>query len=127
MYSALIIEDDNTVQAYLKRILVVKFGFTVYQAFNGIEGLKKLDESTPDVILLDHSMPFMDGVEFLQTLKKQNKYKNIPIFVISASNESDTIKEMLNLGVVDYILKPIDPEMTYERIKKAIIHLKKKG
>lgn len=125
MYSALIIDDDDTVQAYLKRILTSKFGFIVYQASNGIDGIKALQDNKPDVILLDYSMPQMNGVEFLQTIQKQDKLKDIPVLIISSSNETHIIREMIGLGVVDYLLKPIDPELTFQRIQKAIDKLKK--
>ncbi len=125
MYSALIIDDDDTVQAYLKRILTSKFGFIVHQASNGIEGIKALQDNKPDVILLDYSMPQMNGVEFLQTIQKHDKLKDIPVLIISSSNETHVVREMIGLGVVDYLLKPIDPDLTFQRIQKALDKIKK--
>lgn len=120
MNSALIVEDDRAIQALLKKILVTKFDFTVHQALNGVEGLKILKEVVPDVILLDHSMPRMDGLEFLQAIKKRTDYRNIPVLVISANKESNVVREMISLGVDDYILKPINPEQTHDRLKKVL-------
>ena len=120
MNSALIIDDDKVVQAYLKRILELKFSFTVYQALNGVEGLNFLKEIKPGLIFLDHSMPLMDGLEFLKIFRKDESNKNTPVFVISASKEIQIVKDMINLGVDDYILKPINPEATYSRILKVL-------
>ena len=122
MKSALIIDDDNAIQAYLKRFIELKFHILVYQASNGLEGLKILENIKPDFILLDHSMPEMDGLEFLKIFKKEEKNINIPVFIISASKDSQIVQEMLNLGVDDYILKPINPETTYNRILKVLTH-----
>lgn len=127
MYSALIIEDDNTIQAYLKRLMSTKFGFKVFQALNGIEGLKMLEETTPDIILLDNLMPQMNGLEFLRVIKKEDKFKEIPVFVITSSKESDIVGKMLELGVEDYILKPVEPDMINERIQGVINKLRETG
>jgi CheY-like chemotaxis protein len=125
MYSFLIIDDDPTVRAYLNRIISKKFGNSIQMVENGAEGLKYLQNSNPDVILLDISMPVMDGVEFLKTMRMIEKFKNTPVIILTAINERDIIGEMIGLGISDYILKPIRAEYTYERIQKAIETLKK--
>ncbi len=125
MYSFLIVDDDPTVRAYLSRIISKKFGTSIQMVENGVEGLKHLQNSNPDIILLDISMPVMDGVEFLKTMRKIEKFKNTPVIILTAINEKDIIGEMIGLGISDYILKPIRAEYTYERIQKAIEALKK--
>ncbi len=79
MNKALIIEDDNTVRAILKRVLTNKFGMTPLEANNGTEGLIILQNNIPDIILLDNTMPLMDGVSFLRNLRKVEKFKDIPV------------------------------------------------
>ncbi|MFZ0453935.1 MAG: response regulator [Ignavibacteriaceae bacterium] len=120
MSKALIIEDDDTVRAILKRVLVNKFNITPLEAANGKEGLSILKNNIPDIIFLDHMMPVMDGLSFLRNLRKEEKYKDIQILVITANDESDVVQEMIQMGISDYILKPIDPELTIKRIKIAI-------
>lgn len=120
MSKALIIEDDDTVRAILKRILINKFNITPLEAVNGQEGLSAVENDMPDLILLDNMMPVMDGLSFLKNLRKEEKYKDIQILVITANDESDIVQEMIKLGISDYILKPIDPELTFQRIKAAI-------
>ncbi len=120
MLKALIVDDDQTVRAYLQRILIKKFGFTILQAENGEEALKVLEKDTPDIILLDNSMPVMSGIEFLHKLRDIEKFKKVPVLVISANNERNTIKEMIDLGIIDYILKPIEAEATFKRIQNVI-------
>ena len=120
MSKALIIEDDDTVRAILKRVLVNKFNITPLEAVNGQEGLSAVENDMPDLILLDNMMPVMDGLSFLKNLRKEEKYKDIQILVITANDESDIVQQMIKLGISDYILKPIDPELTFQRIKAAI-------
>ena len=120
MYSALIIEDDASIRAVLKRIMSKKFGFNIYQAGDGMEGLKVLEETSPDLVLLDISMPVMNGIEFLQVIRHESKYKDIPVFILSAVNDRKLIKQMIDLGVNDYILKPMNVELVYERIQNFI-------
>ena len=120
MYSALIVEDDATIRAVLKRIMTKKFGFNIFQAGDGQEGLKVLQETNPDLVLLDISMPLMNGIEFLQIIRQQTKYKDIPVFILSAITDRALVKQMIELGVNDYILKPMDIEVIYERIQNFI-------
>ncbi len=125
MSSVLIIEDDHSIQAILQRIMRNKFGFEIYEAVNGIEGLKIFEKILPDLILLDISMPFMSGIEFLEAIKKEPRLKDIPVLVISANHQRELIDQMIKLGVSDYILKPMDLEATYSRIGKVIDKIKK--
>jgi CheY-like chemotaxis protein len=120
MSKALIVEDDDTVRAILKRVLINKFNITPFEAVNGKEGLDAVKNNMPDLILLDNMMPVMDGLSFLRNLRKEEKNKNIQILVITANDESDIVQEMIKLGISDYILKPIDSELTFQRIKAAI-------
>jgi len=120
MNEALIIEDDDTVRAIIKRILVNKFNITPLEAVNGKEGLNILKNNIPDIIFLDNMMPVMDGLNFLRNLRKEEKYNDIQILVVTANDDSDVVREMIQMGISDYILKPIDTELTIKRIKTAI-------
>lgn len=120
MNKALIIEDDDTVRAIIKRILVNKFNITPLEAVNGKEGLNILKNNIPDIIFLDNMMPVMDGLSFLRTLRKEEKYNDIQILVVTANDDSDVVREMIQMGISDYILKPIDTELTIKRIKIVI-------
>lgn len=114
----LVIDDDTAIRSILKRIIINKFDARVIQAASGDEGFAALQENIPDLILLDNSMPGMSGVEFLQKLRAEERLAEIPVLVVSANNERDTIQEMIKLGINDYILKPINPRITYERIQE---------
>jgi two-component system response regulator DctR len=120
----LIIEDDNIIRSYLKRMIQKRFSFNIAEAENGIIGLEAIKKVKPDIIFLDISMPEMSGLEFLEKIRQEPDYSNIPVLVLTAHNDSDTIKKILNLGVSDYILKPIDTAKTYNRIQQLIDNIK---
>jgi two-component system response regulator DctR len=125
MYNALIIEDDVTVRSYLKRIIQKKFPFNISEAENGSVGLEKMKNVKPDIIFLDISMPVMSGIEFLEHIKLDSEYSKIPVLVLTAHNDRGTIQKILQLGVSDYILKPIDPAKTFDRIQQLLDNLEK--
>ena len=120
MNKALIIEDDDTIRAILKRLLANKFNISSIEANNGKEGLRILKNTIPDLILLDNTMPVMDGVSFLRNLRKEEKFQDIPVLVLTAHDESEIVEQIIRLGITDYILKPIDPKVTFKRLKSAI-------
>ena len=116
MYNALIIEDDITVRSYVKRIIQKKFSFNISEAENGSEGLETMKKTKPDII-------FMSGLEFLEIIKLDPEYSKIPVLVLTAHNDRGTIQKIIQLGVSDYILKPIDPSKTFDRIQQLIDNL----
>lgn len=126
MNKVLIIEDDDTVRAILKRVLINKFDIRPIEATNGKEGLQILKNDIPDIILLDNTMPVMDGITFLKNLRKEEKYNDIQVLVITASDDSDIVEQMIQMGISDYVLKPIDPVLTFKRIQNAIDRINKK-
>ena len=65
----------------------------------------------------------MSGLEFLEKIKLDPAYSKIPILILTANNDRETIRKIINLGVTDYILKPIDPARTYSRIQELIDNL----
>ena len=123
MTNILIIEDDDTVRSYLKRMIQKKFEFNISEAENGRIGLEVLQKVKPDIIFLDISMPVMSGLEFLEKIKLDPAYSKIPILILTANNDRETIRKIITLGVTDYILKPIDPARTYSRIQELIDNL----
>jgi len=114
MKKVLIVDDDEIIRVFVKRILSKKFGMDVVVAVNGVDGLNVLESERPDVVFLDVTMPVMDGVEFLEIVKKNAELKNIPIIVMSAISDKSVVARMLQLGIVDYLLKPLDYEGSSE-------------
>jgi DNA-binding response OmpR family regulator len=100
----LIVEDD----AFIRDIYGVKFtneGFEVILAENGIEAVRKLEDVTPDVILLDMIMPYMDGMEVLKKIKDNQAWKSIPIIMLTNISEKEKISQGKEFGVNEYLIK----------------------
>jgi two-component system, CitB family, response regulator DctR len=112
--SVLLIEDDPMVQEINRQFVEKLDNFTVVGvADNGEAGLAKLRVQKPDLIMLDIFMPLLNGVE---TLRKIREEFAVDVIIVSAANDIHTISQMLQLGAVDYIIKPF----TFERIKQSL-------
>ncbi len=94
--------NNKLLEAFLKR------EHNIQSKESGEEALAWLENNTPDVILLDIMMPEMDGIEMLSLLKADARLKDIPVIMVTAKTEMDSIKTSLNLGAQDYVKKPID-------------------
>jgi adenylate cyclase len=94
----LIVDDDAEHRRRLSRVLEGE-GWRVTEAENGLVGLERLAESTPDLIVLDLMMPEMDGFEFLSRLRSNDALRHVPVVVITAAELTDEERERLNGGV----------------------------
>ncbi|MEW6701654.1 MAG: response regulator, partial [Bacteroidota bacterium] len=121
MLKFLVIEDDASIRELLKRLLKKKFECAVFEAENGQAGLQVLEQTVPNFVLLDITMPVMDGIETLEKIRANHKFKKIPVMVLTAMSDKKVVGNLAKLGISDYLLKPIDTEITYERIKKFIM------
>lgn len=114
----LIIEDDQVLSDVLHRKLI-KEGYDVLVAKDGQEGLDKIKQTVPDLILLDIIMPKKNGFEVLESLKHGGS--KIPIIIISNSGQSVEISRAISLGANDYLVKAeFDPEEVVSKIRKAL-------
>ena len=116
----LIIEDEEN----LKFLLVQKFteeGFDVEEAIDGEEGMKKLKENKPDLVLLDLLLPGIDGFEVLSRLKRDSNLESIPVIIISNFSQEGEIERGLKLGAIDYLIKAdLTLDKIVERVRKAL-------
>lgn len=115
-----IIEDEDI----LGKIITSKLQAESYQvtlATDGEQGINKIKEIVPDLILLDMVMPKKNGYEVLRDIKADNNIKNIPIIVISNSGQQSEIERVVDLGVQDYIIKAqFSPEEVLEKVRKYL-------
>ena len=101
----LVVDDDPKVVELLQEFLVAK-GYEVITAGDGVEGLQKVKEERPHLILLDIRMPKMDGLEVLRQLRQIDK--EVGVIMITAENEMEIAGKAMELGAFDYIVKPLD-------------------
>jgi two-component system, OmpR family, response regulator VicR len=115
----LCIEDDPEM-IDLIRLILSRRGFEVIGAAGGKEGLEKVRQQLPDLILLDLMMPDMDGWEVYQQIKADEKTKDIPVIVVTAKAQS--IDKVLGLHIAkvdDYIAKPFSPQDILNSVDKV--------
>lgn len=115
--NALIVDDDQTIRLFLRRILEGRLQCQVSEAENGKKALDVLQKFRPDFMLMDISMPEISGDELLEMLRKTPAYQNLPVIVLSAISDKEIISKLLSLGISDYLLKPMEIRSTFDRIK----------
>ena len=113
----LIIDDDRALVKIVDSCLTTE-GFKTQIAYDGDEGLAKLKESKPDLIILDIHMPRMNGYNFILEAKKTIDIKTIPIIILTAKEGMDELFKVE--GIKEYCVKPFQPEWLMEKIHKHI-------
>ncbi len=117
----LIIEDDKFLRELISRKLI-KEGYEVEEAIDGEEGLKKIKEGKPDLVLLDLILPGLDGFEVLTKTKEDPKLAQIPIIILSNLGQKDDVEKGLKLGAVDYLIKAhFTPGEIIDKIKAVLL------
>ncbi|HET6443892.1 MAG TPA: response regulator [candidate division Zixibacteria bacterium] len=116
----LLVVDDNRMNRLKLSGVLKQQGHTVLTAENGRQALEMIHGQAFDVILLDIIMPEMDGYGVLESLKKDSSFRDIPVIVISALDEMDSIAHCIKMGAEDYLLKPFDPVLLKARIDASL-------
>ncbi len=107
MFKVLLVEDNEMNRDMLSRRLI-KRGYEVVIAVDGQEGVDKARTETPDVILLDMSLPVLDGWEVAKILKKEDSTKGIPVIALTAHAMAGDKQKTLEAGCDDYDTKPVE-------------------
>jgi sigma-B regulation protein RsbU (phosphoserine phosphatase) len=115
----LIVDDEPFNLDYLEQELDDPV-FRLFTAVNGQDALKKVKSESPDLILLDIMMPVMDGYEVLSRLKADAATRDIPVIVISANNDLQSVVKGIKLGAEDYLPKPFEPTLLHARISSSL-------
>lgn len=104
MAKVLIVEDSN-VQALVLQQMLERRGLQVRRVSDGRSGLEQARQWSPDVIVLDVNMPDMDGFEVCRSLQADDQTSHIPIIMLTAQDDSSTLRHSISLGAVDFIPK----------------------
>jgi CheY-like chemotaxis protein len=118
MKRALIVDDDDQFRLLLKRMLQRYYDFNVFEATNGERGIELFEKEKPHIIFLDINMPKLNGLQFLEKVNPFNS--NIPIVVLTNTDEKECVQKILNFGIEDYILKTKFVTMLRERLEYTI-------
>jgi two-component system, chemotaxis family, chemotaxis protein CheY len=96
---------------------------TYLQAEDGMEALEQLFSNKVDLVLCDWNMPAMDGLEFLQSVRKKDEYKSLPVIMITSENERTYVEQAVRAGITDYILKPLTKHKVWSKIERHILNI----
>jgi class 3 adenylate cyclase len=115
----LIVDDEPFNVDYLEQELE-ELNYNIITASNGKEALDQVRTQQPDLILLDIMMPIMDGFAVLGELKADPLLRHIPVIVISAVNDLESVVKGIQLGAEDYLPKPFEPTLLHARISASL-------
>lgn len=113
------VDDSRTI-----RLIVGKafrpYDCTLCEAANGEEGLATAAREKPDLIILDVTMPVMDGVTMLTKLKENEELKTIPVIMLTAESGRENVLQIARLGVRDYLVKPFKEDQLIEKAGRVV-------
>jgi len=118
--NTILVVDDEQDLLDLIEYNLMKEGYRVLKAVNGIEALEVAKEQNPDLVLLDIMMPKMDGLEVCEKMRSDSDLRHIPIIFLTARGDEKTEVEGLDLGADDYVTKPISTTKLISRIKAVL-------
>ena len=116
----ILVVDDESLPRTLLKVNLSQAGYSVLEADSGRVALALLREKTVDAVLLDLVMPEMDGFQVLRKLKSDDLLKDIPVVVVSASDDMNSVVKCLEMGALDHLSKPFDPVLLQVRIRAAL-------
>lgn len=115
----LVIEDDESVRELIVATLTGA-GYGVTTAEDGLDGLSKLDRMAPAAVLLDVNMPRMDGFSVLERLQGDERFRELPVLMLTARSSPEDIRRAIHLGARDYIGKPFEPRQLLRRVDRMV-------
>jgi CheY-like chemotaxis protein len=116
----ILVVDDHAENREVYALILEHFGYDVLTAADGRQAVEQALTHLPDLILMDLSMPVLDGLEATELLKQNDSTHHIPILVVSAHDEPQLMKRALAAGVAGYILKPAPPATVLTRIESCL-------
>lgn len=118
----LVVDDSEAVLAYARAAL--SGAYTVDTAADGVEALERLAQALPAVVLLDLSMPRMDGDEVVARMRADARWRDVPIIIISS--EAERARKLIGLGETSYLPKPLDPTSLAPRLEAVLAHAERR-
>jgi len=116
----LVVEDSPTMRQLISFALKRMKGIEIVEASDGVEGLKKLNSGTYNLIITDINMPVMDGLKLISLVRRDVKYRTIPIMIITTEGGAEDRERALALGADAYITKPIQAGNVLDTAKSLL-------
>jgi two-component system chemotaxis response regulator CheY len=116
----LIVDDSESIRLVVGMGLK-EAGYNVVAGINGADGLRLLNENKVDLIISDLNMPVMDGITFLKEVRKQDKYKFLPLLILTTESQESKKLEAKQAGATGWIIKPFVKDKLLAVVKKVLV------
>ena len=119
-YTCLVVEDSPMMRQLLVFALSRIRNFTVIEADDGVDGLKKLAAHKFDLIITDINMPIMDGLKLVKRIRSDAVHREVPIMIITTEGAQEDRQRAMQLGANEYVTKPIQAPQVIGKVKQLL-------
>ncbi len=116
----ILVVDDEPMARNLLRLMLVRDGFDVREAANGDDALSMIESKQPDLIVLDVMMPGMDGLTVCEQIRERPEGGDVPIIMLSARTDSESIRLGKEAGATEYLSKPISADKLTHHVREIL-------
>ncbi len=120
MKTILIVEDSATTRAMIRSIVEEFDDIETVEAASGFEALKQLPANDIDLVVTDINMPDINGLELINFIRKDQRYQNLPLIIVSTERSEEDKRRGVALGANGYITKPFEPRELQDMIKEML-------
>jgi len=122
----LVVDDDRTTRKLLSLYLKGN-GFDVVTAENGLDAIEKLGSGSVNLVVTDLNMPYMDGIEFIRTMKTNPDTGHIPVLMITTEDDDEERQRAANAGADGYLIKPVTSDIVAMKVRQLLAEIFRKG
>ena len=115
----LTVDDSQTIRSIIRKMLS-GYQCDVIEAKDGLEGLAKVREEEPSLVILDIDMPGMNGLEMLMNLRNEDRFMHTPVVMLTSKSKPDNIRIAKELGIAAFIAKPFGRDLFLDRVQKVL-------
>lgn len=117
---SVLVVDDEPMARTLLRLMLVRAGFDVSEAEDGYDALEKIKEEMPDLVILDVMMPGLDGFSVCRAVRESAPTAHLPVIMLSAKTDMDSVNRGLRAGANKYLTKPISPDELARQVRSVL-------
>jgi len=115
----LIVDDDPLIIGQVGEVLQ-SAGFSFIHAANGVEGLRQLTQGDPGLVILDINMPELDGMQTCRMIRANDKFRDLPILMLTSRDDITHMLEARKVGASDYLVKPVDATNLLNKVERLL-------
>jgi two-component system chemotaxis response regulator CheY len=116
----LVVEDSPMTRSLIISSLEEVGDYTIIEAANGFQALRKLPEMPPDLVITDINMPDINGLEVVRFVKQSENFKHIPVIIVTTEGRDVDKERGLRLGADKYLVKPFEPDQLRQFVKELL-------